>query len=153
MISGGWLLTNCRGVFANMTNICCRFLILYLLYYKHYTGKSYLHDTNAIIQEHDLQFVNNQLSIGEVIYLRDHGLIRALNNGKLYLPRIAIDSKGIDVIERILNQYHMMNLSANIITYRYTQTMLVKYYNSSSTLKKEERCLKNFCHSVMYLKE
>lgn len=91
--------------FANMNNNWCRFLILYLLYYKHYTGKLDLHDTNAIIQEDDLQFVNNQLSIGEVIYLMDHGLIRGLNTGELYPPRIAIKSKGIDVIERILNQY------------------------------------------------
>ena len=38
-----------------MNNKWNRFLILYLLYYKHYTGKPGFHDTNAIIQEDDLQ--------------------------------------------------------------------------------------------------
>lgn len=84
-----------------------RFAILSTLYQKHYSPQlGHPQGTDMIIQEAGLGNVERDDVVGDVVYLEDRGLIRAVSRpiGHPYPPYIIITSYGIDFVEAVINQ-------------------------------------------------
>ncbi len=92
-----------------------RFSILHYLYNKHY-GKELGHHHNVedIITKTRLKNIDRDLIYGDIVYLKDKGLVDGvISIGDTYPTHIMITAYGIDVVDNISNEI-VQNLKNSI---------------------------------------
>lgn len=84
-----------------------RFRILHTLYQKHYSDQlGHAQQTDKVIEESGLSSINKPDVYGDVVYLKDKGLIKGQSAlGYAYPPWITITSYGIDTVENGVNNF------------------------------------------------
>jgi hypothetical protein len=80
---------------------------LYTLYQKHYSDQlGHPQHTDKVIEESGLSSINKPDVYGDVVYLKDKGLIKGQSAlGYAYPPWITITSYGIDTVENGVNNF------------------------------------------------
>jgi hypothetical protein len=93
-----------------------RFKILYTLYQKHYSEDLGHHQqTNKVIEESNLSSIDKAEIYGDVVYLKDKGLIKGQTFlGYAYPPWITIISYGIDTVENSVGNFIQNVDTANV---------------------------------------
>lgn len=85
-----------------------RFRILFLLYIKHYSNElGHPQVTNTLIEEEqELKYSDNNLLYGEIVYLKERGLVKGTDVlGTPYPYTLMITSSGIDIIVKLLKEF------------------------------------------------
>lgn len=90
-----------------------RFKILFTLYRKYFSGQlGQPQLTAALIKEADVEFFDPNLLYGNIVYLKDSGLVKGLDVlGQPYPYTLTITNLGIDYIDKLLKR--LMNYLKN----------------------------------------
>jgi len=108
-----------------------RFRILHDLYQKYYSGGLLrYYSTDSVIKESGLGDIDINIVLGDVLYLKNKGLIRGMMViGTAYPIQISIESHGIDTLENFVTR------SVNTIT---SSDLDINSKQEVEEIKKEE---------------